>query len=409
MLDIKLIRENSEKVKQGVAAKNIDPQKVDHFLTFDAKWRELTAKIDALRAEQKKAGEEKNIARAKELKTEIKGKEEELREVSSARSEILSGLPNLPFDDVPRGKDESENVLLKEVGKKPDFDFEVKDYLTIGKELDLIDIEHSADVSGSRFAYLKNAAVLLEFALVKLALDTLLPEGFSPVIPPVMIRPEAYEKMGRLAGSQKEERYYLEKDDVYLVGSSEHTIGPLHMNDVIAEDALPKRYIGFSTCFRREAGSYGKDTKGILRVHQFDKVELFSFAKPDNSEGEHKFLLSCQEKLMQALGLHYRVMEISTGDMGWTDARAYDIETWLPGQGEYRETHSCSNTTDFQSRGINARYCKKGEDAELVHMLNATGFAIGRMLIAIIENYQTSDGHVQIPKVLQPYVGREII
>lgn len=409
MLDIKLVRENPEKVKQGVAAKNIDPQRVDHFLTFDAKWREFTAKIDALRAEQKRAGEEKNIARAKELKTEIKGMEEELREVSSVRSEILSSLPNLPFDDAPRGKDESENVLLKEVGKKPDFDFKVKDYLTLGKELDIIDIERSASVSGSRFGYLKNSAVLLEFALVKLALDTLLPEGFSPVIPPVMIRPEAYEKMGRLAGAQKEERYYLEKDNMYLVGSSEHTIGPLHMDDVIAEDALPKRYIGFSTCFRREAGSYGKDTKGILRVHQFDKVELFSFTKPENSEEEHKFLLSCQEKLMQALELPYRVMAICTGDMGWTDARAYDIETWLPGQGEYRETHSCSNTTDFQSRGINARYRKKGEDTELVHMLNATGFAVGRMLIAIIENYQTSDGHITVPKALQPYLGKELI
>lgn len=409
MLDIKLIRDNPEKVKQGVHAKNIDPQRVDHFLTFDAKWRELTAKIDALRAEQKKAGEEKNIARAKELKLEIKGMEEELREVSSSRSEVLNSLPNLPFDDAPRGKDESENVLLKEVGKKPDFDFEVKDYLVLGKELDIIDIERSASVSGSRFGYLKNAAVLLEFALVKLALDTLLPEGFSPVIPPVMIRPDAYEKMGRLAGSQKEERYYLEKDDLYLVGSSEHTIGPLHMDDVIAEDSLPRRYIGFSTCFRREAGSYGKDTRGILRVHQFDKVELFSFAKPENSEDEHKFLLSCQEKLMQALGLHYRVMTICTGDMGWTDARAYDIEAWLPGQGEYRETHSCSNTADFQSRGINARYRKKGEDAELVHMLNATGFAVGRMLIAIIENYQTSDGHIIVPKALQSYLGKEKI
>lgn len=409
MLDVKLIRDNPEKVKQGVAAKNVDPQRVDHFLTFDAKWRDLTAKIDGLRAEQKKAGEDKNISRAKELKTEIKEKEEELREASAARSEILNSLPNLPFDDVPRGKDESENVLLKEVGQKPDFDFKAKDYLSLGKELDIIDVERSASVSGSRFGYIKNSAVLLEFALVKLALDTLLPEGFSPVIPPVMIRPEAYEKMGRLAGAQKEERYYLEKDDMYLVGSSEHTIGPLHMDDVISDEALPKRYIGFSTCFRREAGSYGKDTKGILRVHQFDKVELFSFTKPETSEEEHKFMLSCQEKLMQALELPYRVMAICTGDMGWTDARAYDIETWLPGQGEYRETHSCSNTTDFQSRGINARYRKKGEDIEFVHMLNATGFAIGRMLIAIIENYQTADGHIKVPKALQSYLGKEKI
>jgi seryl-tRNA synthetase len=206
---------------------------------------------------------------------------------------------------------------------------------------------------------------------VKLALDTLLPEGFSPVIPPVMIRPEAYMRMGRLAGAQKEERYYLPGDDLYLVGSSEHTIGPMHMDETLEEALLPRRYVGFSTCFRREAGSYGKDTKGILRVHQFDKIELFSFTKPEDSEEEHKFLLSLQEKLMQKLGLHCRVMAICTGDMGWTDARQFDIE--------------------------------------FMHMLNATGFAIGRMLIAIIENYQTKDGHIRVPDALQGYVGKEII
>ena len=409
MLDITLIRENPEKVKEGIAAKNLDPQIVDRFLTIDSKWRELTAVMDSLRAEQKKASQEKNVARGKELKAELKQKEEEFKEVEQARAEVLNNLPNLPFPDVPKGKDESGNVLIKEIGKKPEFDFPVKDYLSLAKELDLIDIERSANVSGSRFGYIKNAAVLLEFALVKLALDTLLPEGFSPVIPPVMIRPEAYMRMGRLAGAQKEERYYLPADDMYLVGSSEHTIGPMHMDEVLEESALPRRYVGFSTCFRKEAGSYGKDTKGILRVHQFDKVELFSFTKPENSEEEHAFLLSLQEKLVQALGLHYRVMAICTGDMGWTDARQFDIETWLPGQGQYRETHSASNTTDFQARGIGAKYRKGNGSVEFVHMLNATGFAIGRMLIAIIENYQMEDGHIKVPKALRAYVGKDVI
>lgn len=417
MLDIKLIRENPEKVKEGIASKNANPRLVDRFLNLDASWRELTARADSLHAEQKKASKEKNVSRGKELRGELKKTEDELKETDRERNEVLNNLPNLPSADAPKGKDERENVLVKEVGEKPKFDFPAKDYLSLGKDLDLIDIERSANVSGSRFGYIKNAAVLLEFALVKLALDTLLAEGFTPVIPPVMIRPEAYARMGRLAGAQKEERYYLPADDMYLVGSSEHTIGPMHMDDVMGEDVLPRRYIGFSTCFRREAGSYGKDTKGILRVHQFDKVELFSFVKPEESEKEHQFLLSCQEKLMQALKLHYRVMEICTGDMGWTDAKQYDIETWFPGQpssagsgqGQYRETNSASNTTDFQARGINAKYRKKGGETDFVHMLNATGFAIGRMLIAIIENYQTKDGHVRVPKVLQSYVGKEIL
>ncbi|MGB9608983.1 MAG: aminoacyl--tRNA ligase-related protein, partial [Minisyncoccia bacterium] len=225
-----------------------------------------------------------------------------------------------------------------------------------------------------------------------------------------------YKGMGRLSGDQKEERYYLEKDNLYLVGSAEHTLGPLHLNYVFNENDLPKRYVGFSTCFRREAGSYGKDTKGILRVHQFDKIEMFSFSKPENSEEEHLYLLSLQEKLMNLLELPYRVVEICTGDMGWTDARQFDIETWLPGQinpegkkGHYRETHSASNTTDFQARGINARLRRKDGKLEFVHMLNATGFAIGRILIAIIENYQTKEGKIKVPKVLQNYVGKEII
>ena len=281
----------------------------------------------------------------------------------------------------------------------------------------MVDTAKAAEVSGSRFGYLKNQAVLLEFALIQLAFETLLPEGFIPIVPPVMIRPEVYRGMGRLAGDQKEERYYFEKDDLYLVGSSEHTVGPLHFNDVLLEKDLPKRYVSFSTCFRREAGSYGKDTKGILRVHQFDKVEMFSFVKPEDSEKEHEFFLSLQEKLMDKLKLPYRVLEICTGDMGWTDARQYDIEAWMPGQahstgsgwGKYRETHSCSNTADFQARGINAKYCNSEGKTDYLHMLNGTAFAIGRVLIAIFENYQTKEGSIRVPAVLQRYVGQEII
>jgi seryl-tRNA synthetase len=416
MIDIKVLREYPEVVRQSLIHRNLDPDIIDSFLAIDEEWRLLVFKLDNLRALQNKLTKERNIEESKKIKAEIKNLEDIQKELEEKRILILEQIPNIPFSDVPIGKSEEDNKVLREVGEKRQFDFEPKDYLEIAEKLDLIDTKKAAEVSGTRFGYLKNEAVLLEFALVKLAFDTLIKEGFIPVVPPVLIRPEVYRGMGRLAGDQKEERYYLEKDDLYLVGSAEHTLGPLHLNDVFEEKDLPKRYVGFSTCFRREAGSYGKDTKGILRVHQFDKVEMFVFSLPENSENEHRYLLSLQEKLMQSLKLPYRVVEICTGDIGWTDARQFDIETWLPGQinkegkkGNYRETHSCSNTTDFQARGINARVKRKNGSLEFVHMLNATGFAIGRMLIAIIENYQTKDGKIIVPEVLRDYVGKEII
>jgi seryl-tRNA synthetase len=409
MLDIKLLRDNPDKVKKGIASKGADPKLVDEFLVLDEQWRTLTKEIDHLRAGHKRLSEARDNRAAKEFKEQIKSLEEELRVLEEEREGILERIPNLPFEDVPAGKSEADNKILREVGKKPEFDFEPLDYLTIAEKLDLIDVSKAAEVAGSRFGYLKNEAVLLEFALIKLAFDSLIKEKFIPVVPPMMIRPEVYRGMGRLAGEQKEERYYLPKDDLYLIGSAEHTLGPLHKNEILEEKELPRRYAGFSSCFRREAGSYGKDTKGILRVHQFDKVEMFSFVRPEDSEKEHKFLLSLQERLMGLLELPYRVVEICTADMGWTDSRQYDIETWLPGQGKYRETHSASNTTDFQARGVNVKYRNKDKKIEFVHMLNATAFAVGRTLIAIIENYQTEDGKVKIPKILQEYVGKEII
>lgn len=416
MLDITFIRENAEKVKTGMESKHQDPKIVDKFLRLDEDWRAKTTAYDQLKAEQNvlskelSAGQSENLlSKAQFLKKRLGDIETEQNDLKKLRDDLLSRIPNIPFDDVMVGRDESENKVLREVGTKPEFDFAPKDYLTLGEKLGLIDVKRASEVSGSRFGYLLRDAALLEFALIQLAFDTLTKKGFIPAVPPVMIKPKVYEGMGRLAADQKEERYYFEKDDVYLVGSSEHTMGPIHMNDTFDEEALPKRYVSFSTCFRREAGSYGKDTKGILRVHQFDKVEMFSFAHPEHSEEEHKFLLSCQEELMQKLEIPYRVVEICTGDMGWTDARQFDVETWFPGQGSYRETNSCSNTTDFQSRGMNIKYKTKDGNKKLIHMLNATGFAIGRVLIGIIENGQTKEGNIRVPKVLQVYVGKEEI
>ena len=412
MLDIKFIRENSESVKKGIAKKGVDPKLVDSFLRLDEEWRDKTAAIDQLRAEHNlntaelaKRRTDDLLGRAEIFKKQLSVLEEEKKKIEQRRQGKLNLMPNLPFEDVPLGKNEKENKVIREVGKKPILDFPPKNYLEIAEKLDLIDIKRAAKVSGTRFGFLKNQAALLEFALVKLAFDELVKNGFVPVVPPVMIKPKVFEGMGRLAGDQKEERYYLPKDDLYLVGSAEHTLGPLHMDEVLDEKDLPRRYVAFSTCFRREAGSYGKDTKGILRVHQFDKVEMFCFVKPEDSEKEHQFLLSRQENLMQAIKLPYRVMEICTGEMGWTDARQYDIETWLPSENRYRESHSCSNTTDFQARGINAKYRdRKTGETKFVHMLNATAFAIGRTLIAIIENYQTKESGINIPKVLTPFL-----
>lgn len=408
MLDIALIRKEPDEVKARLAAKKIPALAVDELLAADARWRERNVAVEELRAKLNALSREKKIDEAKAVKAELRDVESELPALQGIRDELLGKLPNLPDPSCPVGRDESENKTLRIVGKKPEFDFVPKDYLALGEALGVIDVVRAAKVSGSRFGYLLGKAALLEFALVQFAMQKLVAKGFRAVVPPVMIKPEVFRGMGRLTGGQEEERYYLPKDDLYLVGSAEHSIGPMHMDEVLDVEILPLRYVGFSTCFRREAGSYGKDTKGILRVHQFDKVEMFSYTIPEHSNAEHDFLLSMQEELMRSLGLHYRVVQICTGDMGFTDARAYDIETWLPGEGRYRETHSCSNTTDFQARGVNVKY-KSEKGNAFVHMLNATGFAIGRTIIAIMEQYQQSDGSIQIPEALQPYTGFDAI
>jgi seryl-tRNA synthetase len=315
-------------------------------------------------------------------------------------------IPNLPEDDVPFGKNEKDNVVLKKWGKKLKFGFKPKDSLEIGENLDLIDVKRAAKVSGTRFGYIKKEAALIEFALINLAFDTLSKEGFIPIVPPVFIKEEAMRAMGYINNKEDlAERYFFKKDKLFLVGTSEQSIGPIHQDEIFKEKDLPQRYVAFSSCFRREAGSYGKDTRGILRVHQFDKVEMFSFAHPKQSKEEYKFLLSIEEKLMQQLKIPYQVVQMCTGDLGNPVAAKYDIEAWLPSQNKYRETHSASNTTDFQTRRLNIRYRNsKTKKLDFVHTLNGTTFAIGRMLIAIIENYQQKDGSVKIPEALQKYL-----
>jgi len=407
MIDIKFIRENPKEVEEGCKKRGVDCD-VDKILELDEKRREVLGKVEELRAQQNKLGKE-DIEEGRTLKSDLKNLEPKLEDLEGGLKSLLVQLSNIPFSDVPVG-DESANTVLRQIGKKPKFAYEPKDHLELGEALDIIDVKRAAKVSGSRFGYLKGEAALLEFALVDLALKTVIKEGFIPIVPPVLIKPEAMQGMGYIDTEEDlAERYFLEKDQLFLVGSSEHAIGPLYGGEIFGEDELPLRSVAFSTCFREEAGSYGRDTRGILRVHQFDKVELFSFCHPEKSKEEHQFLVSLEEKLWQALKIPYQVVQLATRDMSRPSASTIDIEAWMPGQNKYREVSSASNTTDFQARRLNIRFRNKDNKLEYVHMLNATGIPIGRALIAIMENNQQEDGSIKIPIVLQKYVGKKEI
>jgi seryl-tRNA synthetase len=308
------------------------------------------------------------------------------------------------------GKDDSENVVLRKVGGTPKWIFsKPQDYMQLGEKLDLIDTERAGKVAGARFGYIKGPLALLEFALINLVMDTVKKEKFIPVLPPVMIKNEMARGTGYFEATDEKEAYYLPEDDLYLAGTAEQPLAAMHANEILDTKKLPLRYIGFSTCFRREAGSYGKDTRGILRVHQFDKLEMFIYSTAEDSKKEHELILQIEEKLMKALGLPYQVINICTGDLGRPAAKKYDIETWLPSENKYRETHSSSNCTDFQARRLNIRYKDKDNKMQFAHTLNGTAFAIGRILIMIMENYQQKDGSIKVPKVLQKYTGFKVI
>ncbi|TSC90812.1 MAG: seryl-tRNA synthetase [Candidatus Berkelbacteria bacterium Licking1014_96] len=399
MLDIKFIRENLKKVEEGAKNKGY---KVDFkkLIDLDDRRKELIQKIDGLRAEQKKIDQSQK-EKGRELKEKIKKIEPELAKIEKNYQDLMFKVPNLPAKDVKVGRDEKENEVVKTVGKIRMK--EGKDHLILGRALDLIDTEASAISSGSRFAYLKNQAVMLEFALINFVFDLLTKEGFTPIIPPVLLKNEVARETGYYEAGN-DDSFYLRDVPLVLVGTSEHSVLAYHKNKVLAGSELPKRYAAFSTCFRREAGSYGKDVKGILRVHQFDKVEMVSFCQPEKSEKELEYLLSLEEKIMQNLAIPYQVVKMCTGDLGLPAAKKYDLEAWLPGQKRFRETHSTSNCTDFQARRLNIKY-KAKEGNQYLHTLNGTAVAIGRMIIAILENYQQEDGSVVIPQVLQRYCG----
>jgi seryl-tRNA synthetase len=336
----------------------------------------------------------------REVSGELKELEGELSEVESQREELLATIPNLPDPEAPDGETEEDAVPLREVGERPEFDFEVRDHLELGIEHGWIEMDKAAEASGSRFAYLLGDLVLVELALLRFALGLLREDGMTPVVPPVLVREGPLTGTGYFPG-ERDMIYEVPRDELFLVGTSEVSLAALHAGDLLGAQDLPRRYAGLSTCFRREAGAAGKDTRGIFRVHQFDKVEMFSFVRPEDSKNEHERLLGIQERILQALELPYRVVDIAVGDLGAPAARKFDCEAWIPSQSRYREITSCSNTTDYQARRLDCRFRPEPEASPVhVHTLNGTAIAVGRTLIALIENGQRADGSVELPRVL---------
>lgn len=431
MLDIRFIRENADAVQQNAKNKgcNVD---VAELLKLDTERRELMVHADGLRQKRNEnisqtKGVKPNseqIAEGKAIREELAEIEKRLYEADDKYTDLLKKVPNMALDDVPVGLSEDENVVIKTVGEIPQFDFTPRNHAEIASERGWLDKERAAKVAGSRFAYLKGDLVKLQFAIIQFVIDILTDENkiaeiakganlkvstkpFVPVLPPYMIRTELYDAMDRL--EPRDDRYKLEGDDLWLQGSAEHVLGSMHSNEIFNESDLPCRYLGYATSFRREAGTYGKDMEGILRMHQFDKLEMESFTTAQDGLNEHLFFSAIQEYLMAQLGLPYRVLKKCTFDIGKPNASGMDIEVWLPGQDKYRETHTADYMTDYQARRLNTRVRRESGDLELIYTNDATAFALGRIMIAIIENGQEVDGKVKIPIVLQPYLANRTI
>jgi seryl-tRNA synthetase len=416
MIDVAVLRHEPELLEASLRRRGLDID-VAALSTLDERRREVRASAEQIRAEQKEAGaairtldgDEKQaaIAAAGKLSEQYKAQLAEADALDAQFNARWETLPNLTDPTAADGLTDEDSVEVKVWGT-PTNVADPKDHVELGDELGFLDVERAAKVSGSRFGYLMGPMVRLEMALVQLCLDRLEPHGFIPVAPPVLVREDALFGTGFFPGD-REQVYAIEKDDLYLVGTSEVPIAAYHTDEILETSHLPLRYVGFSTCFRREAGTYGKDTRGIFRVHQFDKVEMFSFCRPDVSQAEHDFLLEREEELVRALELPYRVVNVAAGDLGASAAKKYDIEAWFPGQGRYREITSTSNTTDFQARRLRIRFKDEDGTNRFVHTLNGTAVAVGRWLIAIVENYQQPDGTIVVPDALRRYVGFETI
>lgn len=431
MLDIRYIRDNADAVQQNTHNKGYDVSITD-LLALDDERRSLQQQVDDLRgrrnanAAKMKGGkpEQSLIDEGKQIKIELAERESYLSGVDADFMNLLKLVPNMATDDVPVGASEDENVEVKVVGDKPVFEFTPRNHAEIAEAKGWLDKERAAKVAGSRFAYIMGDLVLLQQAIIQFVMNSLSDEeiiggivrdnnldvstrAFTPILPPLMIRTEAYDQMDRL--EPRDDRYKIEGEELWLQGSAEHVLGSMHAGEVFEAEALPLRYLGFATSFRKEAGTYGKDMEGLIRMHQFDKLEMESFTTAEDGMSEHLLFVAIQEYLLQQLGLPYHVLMKCTADIGKPNARGVDMEVWLPGQGKYRETHTADYMTDYQARRLNTRV-RVNDSLELIHTNDATAFALGRVMVAIIENYQTVDGDVRVPDVLRPYMGgREVL
>jgi seryl-tRNA synthetase len=420
MLDIKLIRENPELVKANLAKRG-NPDvlgMLEELITVDKAWRLNLTKLNELRhnrklvtieiAKLKKACKEANteFSKAEDIDVKIKVIEKQVAEQELKTHDFLLRLPNLLDDSVPLGKDSNDNVQVKTWGTIPQFTFPVKNHIDLAMNLGQIDMERAGKISGSRFFYLKNEVAMLDMALMSFAIEELSKKGYTPVVPPLLMKREAYEGVTSL-GDFEEVLYKVENEDLYLIATSEHPMAAMLMNETLKEQEMPIKLAGMSTCFRKEAGAHGKDTRGIFRTHQFNKIEQFIFCKPEDSAKLHEELLANAEALLQKIGLAYRVVNVCTGDIGTVAAKKYDIEAWMPAQNGYREVVSCSNCTDYQGRRLGIKFREKEGAAPkgVVHTLNSTAIATGRTIVAILENNQLSDGTINIPEALRKYMG----
>jgi seryl-tRNA synthetase len=417
VIDLNLLRENPEAIKASQRARGRDEKIVDQAVELDAKRRKALADFESLRAEQNahsklvstapKDEKANLVAEAGALSARVKAANEIAGSAAEELDQVIWQIENVVLEGVPAGG-EADYVVIKEVGNKPSFDFEPKDHVALGESLDVIDMERGAKISGSRFYFLKGMGARLELALMNLALDKATIAGFTALITPTLVRPEIMAGTGFL-GEHADEIYYLPADDLYLTGTSEVALAGYHRDEIIELGQEPVRYAGWSTCYRREAGSHGKDTRGILRVHQFNKLEMFSYCLPELAEQEHQKLLAFQEEMLQACELPYRVIETAAGDLGSSAARKFDAEAWVPTQGDYRELTSTSNCTTYQARRLNVRYRTEESKTAIAATLNGT-LATTRWLVAILENHQQADGSVKIPAALRPYLGgQEVI
>ncbi len=417
MIDIKQIRENREEVEKLLKRKAFAGYNLDHLLKVDDERHKLIKEVDEFRTQKNAAADKRDIEAGRQIKEKLEKLEHSLKAVEEEFATEYFKIPNPPLPGVPEG-DESNNAVLRKVGDIAKKNFKQLSHVELGDKLDIIDIPRAAKVSGARFAYLKGDGALLELALIQFTVNKLVKNGFTPIFPPALIKQEITKGLGYWQVGANENYYSVkntsvdggdQETDLYLVGTGEHSVVPMHSGEVFAEKDLPKKYLAFSPCFRRESGSYGKDTRGVLRVHQFDKLEMVAFVKPEDDEKTRAEMLQIVEDMMKDLSLPYQVVKLAAGDLGFPSAETIDIETWIPTQEKYRETHSISTTTNFQSKRLNIKYARADGSKDYVHILNGTAFAIGRILIAILENYQQEDGTVKVPEALRDFIHKDTI